>query len=62
MNLTQLLQDKREEIVNAAATSLNRSHLPHYEQAGPDESQERLARLYDLIQQSIEQRHLEAMD
>ena len=61
MNLTQLLREKREEIVNAAATSLNRSHLPHYEQAGPDESQERLARLYDLIQQSIEQRHLEAI-
>ena len=59
MNLTQLLQEKREEIVNAAATSLNRSHLPHYEQVGPDESHERLARLYDLIQQSIEQRHLE---
>ena len=61
MYLTQLLRDKREEIVSAAALSLDRSHLPHYEQVGPDESQERLARLYDLIRQSIEQRHLEAI-
>jgi hypothetical protein len=61
MNLTQLLQEKREEIMTAAAASLNRSHLPHYEQAGPQESQERLARLYDLIRHSIEQRHLEAI-
>jgi len=61
MNLAQLLQDKREEIVAAAAASLNRSHLPHYEQAGPQQSHERLARLYDLIRQSIEQRHLEAI-
>lgn len=61
MNLTQLLQDKREEIVDAAALSLDRSHLPHYEQAGPVESWERLARLYDLIRQSIEQRNLAAI-
>ena len=61
MNLTQLLQEKREEIVSAATMSLDRSHLPHYEQAGPVESRERLARLYDLIQQSIAQRHLEAI-
>lgn len=61
MNLTQLLQDKREEIVNAAALSLDRSHLPHYEQAGPVESRERLTRLYNLIEQSIAQRHLQAI-
>lgn len=61
MNLTQLLQEKREEIVSAAALNLNRSHLPHYEQAGPAESRERSARLYDLIQQSIAERHLEPL-
>ncbi|MCL4869171.1 MAG: hypothetical protein KJ063_09390 [Anaerolineae bacterium] len=61
MILTEWLQTKREEIVGAAATSLHRSHLPHYDQAGPQESQERLARLYDLLRQSIEQRSLAAI-
>ena len=61
MDLVELLETRRDEILMDANLSLSRSHLVHYNATGRQERQRRLQTLYDLALQSVKSRHLETM-
>jgi hypothetical protein len=52
------LQDERQAILQAALASLTRMHVRHYETAGPETVEERLASLFDRLVESIHRRDL----
>lgn len=58
MNLTTLLKKQENQIVEEAALALERSRLPHYQEAGRTVGRDRLAELYRLTQAGIEDRNL----
>lgn len=58
MHLAELLQARREAILEAAVAALERAHLAHYEAAGRALRRERLERLYDLVADAVRERNL----
>ena len=58
MNLLQMLEASRAEILADAYAALTRAHLSHYELAGPDVTEERLRVLYDLVEESVRRHNL----
>lgn len=61
MDVIEVLNAEREAIIDAAATALERSNAPHYAEAGPSLSRERLAELYALLVDSVGKRDLRPM-
>lgn len=57
--VSDFLDRYRDEIVDAATTSLGRAHAPHYDSAGPDERRRRIERLYDDMRDAVAKRRLE---
>ncbi len=58
MNLNDLLREKEASIVDEATRSLERSVLPHYQQAGLEVGRKRLMELYRLVRAGIADRDL----
>ncbi|HRQ39516.1 MAG TPA: hypothetical protein PLD25_16530 [Chloroflexota bacterium] len=58
MNLTQLLEQRKAEILSQATDVLARTHLTHYEEGDAAQIHGRLQTLYDLMAQSIKDRDL----
>jgi len=48
MKLHEILVNNQTDIINEAFTSLQRSHLKHYDTSRADENWQRLAKLFDL--------------
>ena len=61
MDLIQVLEQRKAEVINQAANALVRAQLPHYEKAGVEQNKERLQALYDLMVQCIKDRNLASM-
>ncbi len=57
-DLTALLEHDAVAIVDEAAGALERSHLPHYEEAGAAERRRRLEGLFDVVRASLRDRDL----
>lgn len=53
MNLLQLLENSREEIVAESVNALGRAHLKHYEISSERQNRERLSRLFDLTRDCV---------
>jgi urease accessory protein UreF len=60
MELLELLETARSELVGAAAEALAHARLTHYE-LDADQTRERLATLYDLTVECVRQRNLDPM-
>jgi len=60
MDLLQLLEHSRTEVVGEAVEALIHTRLKHYQTDG-EENRERLARLYDLTVQCVRERNLNPM-
>jgi hypothetical protein len=58
MKLYEILINNQTEIINEAFTSLQRSHLKHYESSRADENWQRLAKLFDLTLNGIKTKSL----
>jgi hypothetical protein len=58
MELAEVLQARRDEIVDEAAQRLGRAHLTHYETAGPAESRRRLDDLMGKVTDAVRHRSL----
>ena len=58
MNLIQLLETKKNKIIDNANTALGRAHLGHYEKSSVEENKKRLKHLYHLLKQSVESKNL----
>lgn len=61
MKLTTLLRERETQIVEEATLALERSRLPHYQEAGRNVGRDRLAELYRLTRAGIEDRNLVSM-
>jgi hypothetical protein len=61
MELSQLLESQSDEIINAACSAVERSHLHHYERDGADKTRERIVTLFNLTKQSVKDRNLAPM-
>ena len=61
MKLSQLLEQRRSEILDQAANALERAHLAHYDSAGLAQNKAKLETLYDLMIRSIKDRDLTTM-
>ena len=61
MNLNQLLEQRRAEILNQANNALTRAHLTHYDRDGVAQNEVRLQTLYNLMVQCIKDRDLAIM-
>ncbi len=61
VDVIEVLTQKGEVIVSAAATALDRSHVPHYAEAGPDTARDRLQRLLELVLECVTDRDLVPM-
>lgn len=61
MNLIQLLDQRKTEILSQSTNSLARARLTHYEEAGIELIEARLQTLYDLMVQCIKDRDLTIM-
>ncbi|HMV99082.1 MAG TPA: hypothetical protein PLL06_13255 [Acidobacteriota bacterium] len=61
MNLPQLLEFKRNDLINEALGILNQARLSHYDDAGYSQRRLYLIRLYDLMTQCIEQNDMVPM-
>jgi len=57
-DIAAFLQQERPAVIAAAEAALVRMHMPHYERAGADTIQERLASLFDRLVESIAARDL----
>jgi hypothetical protein len=60
MDLLQLLETSRAEIVGEAAEALSHARLKHYD-IDAEQTRERLATLYDLTVECVRQRNLDPM-
>jgi len=58
MKLHEILINNQTDIINEAFTSLQRSHLKHYDTSRADENWQRLAKLFDLTLNGIKTRSL----
>lgn len=58
MNLAQLLQSSKEEIIAGAMEALTRAHLKHYESSGEEVNREHLSKLYDLTLECVKSLNL----
>jgi hypothetical protein len=61
MKLYEILLNNQTEIINEAFTSLQRSHLKHYESSRADENWQRLEKLFDLTLNGIKTKSLVEM-
>ncbi len=59
MELITVLSDARAEILDEALAGIRRSHLGHYEAAGPEELRPRLETLFDIVVDCLEVRSLD---
>jgi hypothetical protein len=58
MNLQELLDSRKNEIIADARSALARAHVSGYERAGGEETSRRLAALYDLTAKAVRERNL----
>jgi hypothetical protein len=58
MKLDEILVNNQTDIINEAFTSLERSHLKHYNTSRADENWQRLAKLFDLTLNGVKTRSL----
>ena len=58
MGLEKILRDNQEAILVKAIASLHRSHLEHYEAAGPEQIRQRLDTLLGLVIEAVIERNL----
>lgn len=58
MKLHVILINNQTDIINEAFTSLQRSHLKHYDTSRADDNWQRLAKLFDLTLNGIKTRSL----
>jgi hypothetical protein len=61
MDLVEVLTAARDEVLEQASDSLERSHLKHYELTGPEGSRQRLGDLLDLVVACLAARQLAQM-
>jgi len=61
MKLDEILISNQADIINEAFTSLQRSHLRHYDTSRADENWQRLAKLFDLTLNGVKTRSLVEM-
>jgi hypothetical protein len=61
MKLDEILVNNQTDIINEAFTSLERSHLRHYNTSRADENWQRLAKLFDLTLNGVKTRSLVEM-
>ena len=61
MTLVELLHDSSDEILSAAASAVERSHLKNYEQAGMEQIHQRLKALFVLTSRGVKERNLGPM-
>ena len=61
MDISAFLESQTNDIVDAACTAMNRTHLEHYERDGASKTRERIALLYSLAKQGVKQRNLAPM-
>ena len=60
-DVLEVLTQERDSIVDSAATTLDRSGLRHYAEAGPDAARDRLGEMYALVVASVSARDLVPM-
>lgn len=58
MDLVELLEEKKDEIVREATNSLNGSRLQHYQTVGIEKCRQRYIRLYHFVLKSIRENNL----
>jgi hypothetical protein len=58
MDLQELLQKARTQVIADALQGLSRATLPHYSASGAEQNDKRLAKLYDLTQECVHLRTL----
>jgi hypothetical protein len=58
MKLHEILVNNQTDIINEAFTSLQRSHLKHYDTSRADENWQRLAKLFDLTLNGVNTKSL----
>ena len=61
VDVIEVLSTEGDAILDRAALALERSHLRHYAEAGPEASRERLGQLLALVVESISHRDLVPM-
>jgi hypothetical protein len=61
MNLSQLLQDRTNEIIDEATDAMVRARAKHYEEAGREHVHQRLKALYVLTVRGVKERNLGPM-
>jgi hypothetical protein len=61
MDLVGVLGAAQDKVLDEASAALQRSHLKHYELAGPEGSRQRLADLFGLALECLAQRQLAPM-
>jgi len=61
MTLIELMEQERKSILEDATVALNRSQVKGYKQAGPEQTQKRLAAVFDLTLQGVKERKLGPM-
>ena len=58
MSLIQLLETRKDKIIDEANMSLERTHLEHYKKSGVEENERRLKLLYQLLLPCVKRRNL----
>ncbi len=58
MNISELLDGYRDEIVNTAVSAMDRTHLQHYERDGVDKTRTRVSTLFSLAAQGVAEKNL----
>jgi len=61
MDLHQFLHDRLTDILNDASAAMTRSHVTHYEEAGPEHTHQRLKALMVLTVRAVKERNLGPM-
>jgi hypothetical protein len=61
MDISVFLKSQAEDIIEAACTAMERTHLEHYERDGVLKTRERIAVLYSLAEKCVKQRNLAPM-
>lgn len=62
MDVSVLLTQSRDEVLQQASATLGSANTVHYEASGELFTQEALANLFDLVSEAIERRDLTAID
>lgn len=61
MDISAFLESQTEDILDAAYTAMDRTHLEHYERDGLLKTRERIGVLHSLAKQCVEHRNLAPM-